>query len=317
MRRLGIRIANVLLFVVCCYAAAGLFNKVNSEVLAPEEEVPGIAVAAPPPQPVRSASRIRDINRRNLFGSKVQARTAARPEPEPEVVTTVTKLPLKLLGTAAFPSDETASRAAIADRGGNEPQVLGIGETLKSHPSVTVASISAGEVVLDNRGSREILRLDEEAAAGKGKSSRPKRNARTSRRSSRERSSSRNPRGASGTSSRLADNLKKLAETTARGGGFNDFLAQAQVLPKYKNGQMVGIELTEIDAGSFYEQIGLKNGDVITEVNGTKITSPTASQEVIAGLAQVPEIFAVVNGRPFVVPADKLAELMESGVFGQ
>ena len=113
MRRLGIRIANALLFIVCCYAAAGLFNKINSEVLAPEEEIPGIAVAAAPTQPVRSPSRIRDINRRNLFGSTVRTQIAAKPEPEPERVTTVTKLPLKLLGTAAFPRDETASRAGL------------------------------------------------------------------------------------------------------------------------------------------------------------------------------------------------------------
>lgn len=317
MRRLGIRIANALLFIVCCYAAAGLFNKINSEVLAPEEEIPGIAVAAAPTQPVRSPSRIRDINRRNLFGSTVRTQTAAKPEPEPERVTTVTKLPLKLLGTAAFPRDETASRAAIADRGGNEPQVVGIGDALAKHPSVTVAGISAGQVILDNRGSREVLRLDEDDTASAGPQRRSPRNTRTSRRASRDRTSSRNTRAASGTSSRLVDNLKKLADETASGGGFNDFLAQANVLPKYKNGEMYAIELTEIEAGSFYEQIGLKNGDVISEVNGTKITSPTASQDVIAGLAQVPEIFAVVNGRPFMVPADKLADLMASGVFGQ
>ena len=79
---------------------------------------------------------------------------------------------------------------------------------------------------------------------------------------------------------------------------------------------MVGIELSDIEGGSIYQQIGLKNGDVISMLNGVEINSPTASQEVISSLADisVPEIFAIVNGRPFKVPAEKIAELMESRV---
>ncbi len=187
-----------------------------------------------------------------------------------------------------------------------------------------IAGISQGEVILDNNGNREVLRIDDEdddEVKSRGRSARtPKRSTRSSRRS-RDRSSRSSSRSsskkASGNDSTLMENLKKLAEQTSRGGGLSGLLSQAQVLPKYEDGKMVGIELSAIASGSFYEQIGLENGAVISEVNGIKIDSPAVSQEIIAGLADMPEIFAVVDGVPFVVPAERLNELLRSSSAGQ
>lgn len=318
MRRLGIRLANAVLFVVCCYAAAGLFNEISSNALTSQDLSQGLAVAEVSKPAPPSATRTRDINKRNLFGSAVTS-AVVDSEPEVEVVTTVTKLPLKLIATAAFESDSSQSRAAIIDREIRQTEVVGIGDWLESHPSVKIAGISQGEVILDNNGNREVLRIDDDddEVKSRGRSARkPKRSTRSSRRS-RDRSSRSSSRSsstkASGNDSTLMENLKKLAEQTSRGGGLSDLLSQAQVLPKYEDGKMVGIELSAIASGSFYEQIGLENGAVISEVNGIKIDSPAVSQEIIAGLADMPEIFAVVDGVPFVVPAEKLNELLRSG----
>ena len=62
MRRLGIRIANAILFALCCYAVAGLFNEVSHVLVAPLEGPAGIALASTPKLTARSATRIRDIN---------------------------------------------------------------------------------------------------------------------------------------------------------------------------------------------------------------------------------------------------------------
>ena len=79
MRRVGIRIANAVLFVVCCYAAAGIFNEISSNALTSQDPSQGLAVAEVSMPAPRSATRTRDINERNLFGSTV---TSAVVEPD-------------------------------------------------------------------------------------------------------------------------------------------------------------------------------------------------------------------------------------------
>jgi len=58
----------------------------------------------------------------------------------------------------------------------------------------------------------------------------------------------------------------------------SELLSSAQATPRYidgENGQRAveGFEISQIKAGGVVEQIGLKNGDVILEVNGEKLDS--------------------------------------------
>ena len=58
----------------------------------------------------------------------------------------------------------------------------------------------------------------------------------------------------------------------------SDLLSSAQAMPRFRdtaNGQRVieGFELTQVRAGSVVEQVGLKNGDVIVDVNGQALDS--------------------------------------------
>jgi type II secretory pathway component PulC len=44
---------------------------------------------------------------------------------------------------------------------------------------------------------------------------------------------------------------------------------------------MVGVQVNAIKPGSLFEQIGIKNGCVITEMNGIKIDSPEQSAKIL------------------------------------
>jgi len=106
MRRLGIRIANVALFTLCCFLLADVFNKISADLLLPS------GGAAPPPAPaperrVRSWDERKPILQRNLFGAQVVSDPIAYSEPEPEDIEK-TELPLQLLGTIASDNPETA-----------------------------------------------------------------------------------------------------------------------------------------------------------------------------------------------------------------
>lgn len=69
-----------------------------------------------------------------------------------------------------------------------------------------------------------------------------------------------------------------------------DLLTSALATPHFREGGgvapvMDGFQLGEIKAGSVVEQLGLKNGDVITEVNGEKLDSLAAVMR-LAGQVQ-------------------------------
>lgn len=57
-------------------------------------------------------------------------------------------------------------------------------------------------------------------------------------------------------------------------------LRDAQFTPQ-QDGQ--GVKLSQLTPGSFYELMGLKNGDVITAINGNKIQSPIQAMQFLAG----------------------------------
>lgn len=53
----------------------------------------------------------------------------------------------------------------------------------------------------------------------------------------------------------------------------NQILRQARVVPSMKRGKTIGFQISRISPGSFYEKIGLQNGDVIMRVNSRKLAN--------------------------------------------
>jgi len=53
---------------------------------------------------------------------------------------------------------------------------------------------------------------------------------------------------------------------------FSTLLSQARVSPHFSNKKPDGFTISEIAKGSLYEEIGLRNGDVIKKVNGESVT---------------------------------------------
>mgnify|MGYP000149628368 CR=1 FL=1 len=51
-------------------------------------------------------------------------------------------------------------------------------------------------------------------------------------------------------------------------------LQQAKAVPATRNGQQVGFKMVTIQSGSLFEDLGLKEGDVIQQVNGRSIRTP-------------------------------------------
>jgi general secretion pathway protein C len=309
MARALTRIANLLLFGLCCFLLAGLVNQVVEAALAGPPAEASVTAAAPPPQRRGWAER-RQIVERNLFASAALHPAAA--EPSEEEVLEATKLPLKLLGTASA-TDPAHSWAVIEDLEARDSKLVRIDDEVKRGASVR--RIERRRVVLDENGSPRELALGSEdgagaRAAGGGRASAALERGRPPRRSA----SAANRRGPTppGEVQRLDQERVEVDREQVDAALANpaSLLEQASFFPRYQDGQITGLQVNDPKPGSLIEQAGIQSGEVITEVNGVRIQSPEESRAVLETLSQSSEITVTIEGpegvrtRTLSVPRD-------------
>ncbi len=67
-------------------------------------------------------------------------------------------------------------------------------------------------------------------------------------------------------------------------GDMNKLLTQAQILPAFSGGRPDGFRVASIVPGSFFDQIGFQNNDVLQRINGVEIRDPDSFIRVFAQL---------------------------------
>jgi general secretion pathway protein C len=181
------------------------------------------------------------------------------------------------------------SWAAVLDEETGEHLVVRVNDVLKDRAQVL--RIERRRLVLENGPRREELALSEEPAPRTTP-------ARTARATPRPSARSRSKEDVQARIERLAENRFSLSRDEVQEAARNPagLFSQARILPKYDAGQMVGVQVNAIKTGSTLEEIGLQNGDTISEVNGMRITSPEDSTEVLRELAQANQFTVVVTG---------------------
>ncbi|MFP6655432.1 MAG: type II secretion system protein N, partial [Myxococcota bacterium] len=234
------------------------------------------------------------ILERNLFGAKLISEVKVA-EVDIQAPLATTKLPLKLLGTAAS-NTQKRSRAAIENSKTKKHMVVAVGDRLAGHPRVRITAIERTRVVLDNAGRAEELVLHEKTP-GAQFIKRPKRK---SNRLGRKRQADRKPS--------LNDRLKKLSGKP----DIEEILSSARIKPQYLDGAITGMKVDSIKANSVFKKIGFENGDIIREVNGIIIDRVSSTSAVLEELASADtiETSIVRNGTNLTLTA-KAEQLME------
>lgn len=288
MYRLGIWFANSGLFALCCYLVATLIVRLvfAAEPAALEAPEPLAARARPP----RANPEI--ILQRNLFNVASLGLEPVETQPEEEDLV-ATKLPLRLLGTVAAGNPEL-SWAAIEDLEKREHRVVRVDDVVADRASVV--RIERRRIVLQNGPRREELALDEDGAGGAQASGRP-----TPRQRAAAAPARRTPPDRDALAARvrqLNENRFAIQKEDVRAAARNPaaLFSQARILPKYQEGQMVGVQLNAVKPGSVFEQIGIRDGDIVVEFNGTRIESPQQSAELMRQLSQTDQLSLTVEG---------------------
>ena len=73
-------------------------------------------------------------------------------------------------------------------------------------------------------------------------------------------------------------------EVDAALSNLNKVATQARIVPVFENGQARGFKLFSIRPQSLYAKLGLRNGDIVTHVNGREINSPDRALAVYSKL---------------------------------
>jgi general secretion pathway protein C len=193
------------------------------------------------------------IMSRNLFGSK----TTPSDDVEPEDIEALepTTLSIALLGTVSGSPSNTY--AVIEETDKRKQGLFQVGDDIQGG---SIKKIMRGKVILSVDDQDEILTMEESAKRSREQSPVASRHS-----VSRTRRPSR--RAQRTVTVRRSDVDASLSD-------INKLMTEVRVRPHYKDGQPDGLAISRIKPGSFFSKLGLRDGDVVQEVDGSNIQSP-------------------------------------------
>ncbi len=192
---------------------------------------------------------------RNIFNVEVEepAVEVEEQKAEPEVDVDQlehTQLKISLWGTVTG-SDPVY--AVIEDKKERKQSLYGIGDTIQE---AQIKKILRRSVVLNYNGRDQILEMTEKE--GKGG---PERRPTASKKSTR-----RPPRPE-------LPNKPPGVEELPGDDQLSSLMKQVKIRPHFSQGEPDGLMVYGIRPQSVFRQIGMRNGDIITDINGTQITT--------------------------------------------
>jgi type II secretion system protein C len=217
---------------------------------------------------------------RNLFSSKSPSKKGDGIDLEGEPVPTT--LSYQLIGTVIF-HNPARSLAAVQDKTENKLYPVRVGDSIGDN--VQILSVEPRRVVFINTLARrkEFIDIPDDPAikisANVAKNSAPTTGI-----------------------AQVDENKFTLSrsEIDSQMANFNVLITQARAIPEMRGGQMVGFKLTQIVPGSFYQKAGFKENDIITSVNGEKITDAAKALSLLQEIKSMSSLDIGVesNGKP-------------------
>ena len=258
-------IANLAFLTIAAYLTAGIVTStIESRVVAaPDVNLEGITAKARASS--RSYNYYRPILDRNIFDSSA----VPMDEEDGGSDVDVSTLNVQLLGTIAGQDPET-SFAIILDKGSNTADVYGVGDRISG---ATVKDIIRGMVTITRAGNDEVLTLPEITTATAPRRS----HTPTGRANVNEYADGITQKGGNSfeIDKRVVDNAL---------GDLSSLISQARIVPHMKDGEIDGFKVYNIKAGSLFKQLGLRNGDVLHNVNGMDISGPEQGLQAFQAL---------------------------------
>jgi general secretion pathway protein C len=272
-------IVNGLLITAGVYFAVSAFYTISTAWLGPGEMLPAHSgkVAFKQQDDHPPLSRYRAITNRNLFNTRPGIAAPSQAINVDDLKKT--DLNLKLWGTVT--GQDRRAYAVIEDTKTRKQQLYRIGDSIQD---ATVKLILRQKVVLSVRDRDEILAMEEIGAAKKG-SQRP-RVARKSASPPKMPVSS-YPRQLTLKSDQIESALENL----------DQLMDQARIRPHIEDGRPAGISITGIKPNTIFRKMRLRNGDILTGVNGAPIETVEDAMRIFGDLTSASEVQVEIKRR--------------------
>lgn len=205
------------------------------------------------------------IFNRNLFNSRgLIPGEEIQPDASPDAPAVRTSLPITLLGTMIL-QDARMSLATLEDKSVSLVFPVRVGDEIPG--KMRILEVSVRKVIFTNlqSGRKEFIDIPEDAATQNVSvraATTPGQQAKVQ------------PTGGNRflvSRSEIDSNLANLSR----------ILTQARAVPNFENGIPMGYKLFQIVPGSIYDQLGLKNGDIIAGLNGEPVNDPGKAFEML------------------------------------
>ena len=213
------------------------------------------------------------IVERNIFGATEKSEPPPAVEEKEEIIETLeeTTLQLSLLGTVA--GDPESGRAIILDKKVNSQNIYRVGDSVQD---AEIRQILRGKVVLRRGEKDEILTMVEADDKPQPTAAAARDTRRVSRgRRARSQPQAEEPLEESATVE-PEEEIIVVAQDELQGSinDLNQLMTQVRIRPYFRQGKPEGLIVSQIQADSIFEKLGLMNGDIIASVNGNQMSSP-------------------------------------------
>jgi general secretion pathway protein C len=268
------RVAEVVLVVLVAQAAAALMWKLVPVPASAAWTPP--TIAADPTQGANRGPHVEAIMNAHLFG---QYTPPANPDLNAIADAPDTHLDLTLMGILAATA-ERGSRALIAASNGEESP-FAIGDDVDR--GVTLQAIFPDRVILARNGQLETLRLDKNSTGGVLPA------GFQGHRHPSEEDGGDEEEATDDTSAMLSDIREELMSDPSRASEY------IRVQPASNGGQLRGYRIYPGRDRTVFSAIGLRPGDLVTQVNGIQLNDANTALAMLQQLSQANNLTVVIE----------------------
>jgi general secretion pathway protein C len=272
---------------ICATLCAGIVTTYFGEKLMPVPALPTVE-APKAAAPHRAAVASLAAHHRSADQAAVQVGTAATGDAPFDSGAELTKSSLnaQVLATVLFEHAEW-DFAQIEDGLRRTSHIAHVGETLFAKNELFVVErIEAERVVIRETGASSLTFLERKASSSSAGSG--ARKASSSGKASKKKVREEIIKGIKAKGGGAFDISRASIDTVLS--NLNVLSTDARVVPDFKNGTQRGFKLFSIKPNSVYSKIGLKNGDVLSRINGYDLSSPDKILEVYGKLKDSEQI---------------------------
>jgi general secretion pathway protein C len=269
---------NLVCLTVCAYVLVNGFygtfaSSVSSRPLSTQQDDYRVRDTDAVPHPLSAYQAILD---RNLFDTRTTNAPSTTTKVDPDSLEE-TKLNLKLWGTVTGNDNETY--AVIEDVKSHEQNLYRTGDAIQT---ATVKEIFREKVVLTVDGKDEVLQMQDLASGSSA--SRP---GGLPLRAGLQPGGAIRPQRISLRRSYIEQSMTNMGS----------LMTQVQIRPHMENGVPSGLALSSIKPNSIFRRMGLRNGDVITGVDGREISSVDDALRLVDNLKRASTVSVQLKRR--------------------